>query len=86
MHSRFAPLRVRVAHRDCERSQPREEQWLLIEWPKTKKEPTKYWFPNLPVSISVRKPVTTVKLRWRIERDYQEMKQALGVGQFEGGN
>jgi SRSO17 transposase len=86
MHSRFAALRVRVAHRDYERSQPREEQWLLIEWPKAEKEPTKYWLSNLPASISVRKLVATAKLRWRIERDYEELKQELGLGHFEGRN
>jgi len=69
MHSRFAALHVRVAHCDYERSQPREKQWLLIEWPTTEKEPTKYWLSNLPASTSVRKLVSTVKLRWRIERD-----------------
>jgi SRSO17 transposase len=86
MRSRFAALRVRVAHRDYERSQPREEQWLLIEWPKAEKEPTKYWLSNLPASISVRKLVATAKLRWRIERDYEELKQELGLGHFEGRN
>jgi SRSO17 transposase len=80
MHSRFAAWRVRVAHRDYERSQPRPEQWLLIEWPRTEKEPTKYWLSNLPASISVRKLVATAKLRWRIERDYEELKQELGLG------
>jgi SRSO17 transposase len=86
MHSRFAALRVRVAHRDYWRSEPREEQWLLIEWPKAEKEPTKYWLSNLPVSISARKLVATAKLRWRIERDYEELKQELGLGHFEGRN
>src|SRR5271167_380217 len=53
MHSRFAALRVRVAHRDYWRRQPHAEQWLLIEWPKTEPEPepTKYWLSNLPESI-----------------------------------
>jgi SRSO17 transposase len=86
MHSRFAALRVRVAHRDDCRSEPREEQWLLIEWPKAEKEPAKYWLSNLPVSISVRRLVATAKLRWRIERDYEELKQELGLGHFEGRN
>ncbi len=86
MHSRFAALRVRAAHRDYERSQPREEQWLLIEWPKAEKEPTKYWLSNLPALISVRKLVATAKLRWCIERDYEELKQELGLGHFEGRN
>ena len=86
MHSRFAALRVRVAHRDYWRSHPHAEQWLLIEWPKTEKEPTKYWLSNLPVSLSLRKLVATAKLRWRIERDYEELKQELGLGHFEGRN
>jgi SRSO17 transposase len=86
MHSRFAALRVRVAHRDYKGSQPHPEQWLLLEWPKTEKEPTKYWLSNLPASISVRKLVATAKLRWRIERDYEELKQELGLGHFEGRN
>ena len=86
MRSRFAALRVRVAHRDYWRSEPHPEQWLLIEWPKTEKEPTKYWLSNLPASITLRKLVAITKLRWRIERDYEELKQELGLGHFEGRN
>ncbi len=86
MRSRFAALRVRVAHRDYWRSEPRPEQWLLIEWPPEEKEPTKYWLSNLPVSIGLRKLVAIAKLRWRIERDYEELKQELGLGHFEGRN
>ena len=79
MHSRFARLRVRVAHRDYWRSEPHPQQWLLIEWPKTEKEPTKYWLSNLPEAIRLRHLVATAKLRWRIERDYEELKQELGA-------
>lgn len=86
LHSRFAALRVRVAHRDYERSQPHPEQWLLLEWPKSEKEPIKYWLSNLPASLSLRKLVATAKLRWRIESDYEELKQELGLGHFEGRN
>jgi SRSO17 transposase len=86
MRSRFAALRVRVAHRDYWRSQSRPEQWLLVEWPKTEKEPTKYWLSNLPQTISLRKLVGAAKLRWRVERDYEELKQELGLGHFEGRN
>jgi len=86
MRSRFAALRVRVAHRDYWLSEPRPEQWLLIEWPATEKEPTKYWLSNLHASISLRKLVAITKLRWRIERDYEELKQELGLGHFEGRN
>ena len=86
MRSRFAALRVRAAHRDYWRKEPHPEQWLLIEWPKTEKEPTKYWLSNLPSSIALRKLVAIAKLRWRIERDYEELKQELGLGHFEGRN
>ena len=86
MHSRFAALRVRIAHRDYWRKQPHLEQWLLIEWPKDEKEPTKYWLSNLPPAISLRKLVAIARLRWRIERDYEELKQELGLGHFEGRN
>jgi SRSO17 transposase len=86
LHSRFAALRVRVAHRDYGRSQPHPEQWLLLEWPKTENEPTKYWLSNLPASSSLRQLVATAKLRWRIEHDYEELKQELGLGHFEGRN
>jgi SRSO17 transposase len=86
MRSRFSALRVRVAHRDYWRSEPRPEQWLLLEWPATEKEPTKYWLSNLPATISLRKLVAIAKLRWRIERDYEELKQELGLGHFEGRN
>jgi len=48
LQSRFAAVRVRAAHRDNERAELREEEWLLIEWPKAEKEPTKYWLSTLP--------------------------------------
>jgi len=86
MCSRFATVRVRVAHRDYWRKEPHPEQWLLIEWPTTEKEPAKYWLSNLPASITLRKLVAIAKLRWRIERDYEELKQELGLGHFEGRN
>jgi len=82
--SRFARVRVRAAHRDDRLSEPRPEEWLLIEWPLGEKEPTKYWFANLPGDISFERLVDLAKLRWRIERDYQELKQELGLGHYEG--
>ena len=29
-------------------------------------------------------PVDVAKMRWRIERDYQELKQEIGLGHYEG--
>jgi SRSO17 transposase len=82
--SRFAAVRVRPAHRDYHRSTPRPEEWCLIEWPADELEPTKYFLSTLPASISRRELVNTAKLRWRIERDYQDLKQELGLGHYEG--
>jgi SRSO17 transposase len=84
LRSRFARIRIRIAKRDFNRSEPWPEEWLLIEWPKGEKEPTKYWLSNLPDDIWFRRLVDLAKLRWRIERDYQELKQELGLGHFEG--
>ena len=84
LSSRFARVRVRAAHRDDQRSDLRLEEWLLIEWPKDEKEPTKYWLSTLPEDISLQRLVYFAKLRWRIERDYQDLKQEVGLGHFEG--
>ena len=64
-------------------SKPAKE-WLLIEWPEGEEEPTKYWLSTLPKNITFRDLVDAAKLRWRIERDYQELKQEVGLGHFEG--
>ena len=82
--SRFARVRVRAAHRDYWQTTQRSEEWLLIEWPKGETEPTKYWFSTLPEDVAFRALVDMAKLRWRIERDYQELKQEIGLGHFEG--
>ena len=82
--ARFAAVRVRPAHRDYERSTPRPEGWCLIEWPADEPEPTKYFLSTLPANTSGRALVNATKLRWRIERDYQDLKQELGPGHYEG--
>ena len=84
LHSRFAALRVRPAHRDYWRAQPHPEEWLLIEWPTDEKEPTKYWLSTLPADTALVELVHLAKHRWIIERDYQELKQELGLGHYEG--
>jgi SRSO17 transposase len=82
--SRFARVRVRVAHRDYNLTKTRPEEWLLIEWPKGEKEPTKYCLSTVPEKITFAGFVDLAKLRWRIERDYQDLKQEVGLGHFEG--
>ena len=82
LRSRFARVRVRAAHAD----RPRAQEWLLIEWPKGEAEPTRYFLSTLPGDISFKALVATVKMRWRIERDYRELKQEVGLGHYEGRN
>jgi SRSO17 transposase len=82
--SRFAAVRVRPAHRDDQLPAPRPEEWLLIEWPAGEKEPTKYWLSTLPAETGLKELVAIAKARWRIERDFQELKQEIGLGHYEG--
>lgn len=84
LRSRFAVVRVRPAHRDYGRAEPYPEQWLLIEWPVEESEPTKYWLSTLPPDTPMVELVHLAKHRWIIERDYQELKQELGLGHYEG--
>jgi SRSO17 transposase len=86
LRSRFAVVRIRPAHRDYERAEPYAEEWLLIEWPRSEPEPTKYWLGTLPPATPLKALVKMAKHRWIIERDYQELKQELGLGHFEGRN
>jgi SRSO17 transposase len=83
LSSRFARVRVRVGYNKLipEKLSP---EWLLIEWPESEKEPTRYWLSTLPEDVSFQRLVDFAKLRWRIERDYQELKQEVGLGHYEG--
>ena len=83
LSSRFARIRVRVANRYAPVKGPADE-WLLIEWPEGEKEPVKYWLSTRPEDISFRDLVDVAKMRWRIERDYEELKQEVGLGHYEG--
>src|SRR5271169_325410 len=82
--SRFAAVRVRPATRDGKLTAPQPLEWLLIEWPEDESEPTKYWLSTLPEDTPIEVLVDTAKLRWRIERDYEELKSELGLAHFEG--
>lgn len=82
--SRFSYQRVRPSHGDKQRSEAREEEWLLIEWPIGEPAPTKYALSNFPLSWSLEEIVALYKLRWRIEHDYLELKDQLGLDHFEG--
>ena len=82
LRSRFARVRVRARGEGCTRDEP--EEWLLIEWPKGEAAPTKYWLSTLPRNIAFDRLVDITMMRWRIERDYQDLKQEVGLGHFEG--
>jgi SRSO17 transposase len=82
--SRFAATRVRAASRDTALAVPREYEWLLIEWLKEQSAPTTYWLSTMSEATSLAELVATSMLRWRIERDYQNLKQESGLGQYEG--
>jgi SRSO17 transposase len=84
--SRFAAVRVRTAHRHAVGRAPSPEQWLLCEWPGDEEAPCKFYLSTLPAATAVRDLVRLAKLRWRIERDYQEMKGELGLDHYEGRN
>ena len=86
LRSRFAAVRVRAAHRDYEKAEPHAEKSLLIEWPRGEAEPTKYWVSTLPPTTKLKALIKMAKQRWIIERDYEELKQELGLGHFEGRN
>jgi SRSO17 transposase len=84
LKSRFAAVRVRPAHRDQKRSEPYSEEWLLLEWPSGETEPAKYWLSTLSAQTRLTALVRLAKHRWIIERDYEELKQELGLGHYEG--
>jgi SRSO17 transposase len=83
LSSRFARVRVCVGHN---RALPElaAQEWLLIEWPEGEAEPTKYWLSTLPADIGFPRLVEVTKLRWRIESDYHDLKQEIGLGHYEG--
>jgi SRSO17 transposase len=82
LRSRFARVRVRTA--PIRGAAKRAEETLLIEWPEGEAVPIKYWLSTLDENISFRRLVDIAKMRWRIERDYQELKQEIGLGHYEG--
>jgi len=84
MSSRFAFFRVRSAERRTKGKPPSEEQWLICEWPEREDKPTKFWLSTLSDETPHRELVRVAKLRWRVERDYQDLKGEVGLDHFEG--
>ena len=87
MSSRFVALRVRPANITLRRAAVGGElpvRWLLAEWPEGKEGPTDFWLSNLGPDTPIERLVALAKLRWRVEQDYRELKDALGLDHFEG--
>ena len=86
MRSRFLAQRVRPANRDIPRNPDGslDDCWMLVEWPPGEPEPTDYWLSNLPADTPLPTLVRLAKIRWRIEHDYRELKDGLGLDHFEG--
>jgi SRSO17 transposase len=84
MRSRFALLRVRAATKVPGQRDERPLEWLLIEWPTSELAPVKYWLCNLPTGTRISKIVNLAQMRWRVERDYEELKGELGLDHYEG--
>lgn len=84
LSGRFTAVRVRHAGGNAGRARLHPEQWLLIEWPAGDAEPLKYFLSNLPADTAINDLVAAAHMRWRIERDYQDLKQELGLGHYEG--
>lgn len=82
--ARFAAVRVRTAHGWSKSKPPGPEQWLLIEETTSDKRPHKFYLSNLPADTPVKRLVRLAKMRWRVERDYRELKEELGLDHFEG--
>ena len=84
LSGRFAALRARHAGGNTGKARLRPLQWLLIEWPADQAEPSKYVMSTLPETTPINELVSSVHQRWRIERDYQDLKQDFGLGHYEG--
>jgi SRSO17 transposase len=82
--SRFVALRVHPSHGFVRGQPPHKEVWLLIEWPESEKEPTKYFLCDLSGTYTLRRLVRLAKCRWKIEQDYQQLKEELGLDHYEG--
>jgi SRSO17 transposase len=82
--SRFLARRIQPAHGHARNQAELEEGWALIEWPSQEQAPTKYWFSNLPLRTSLKRLVGLAKLRWRVEQNYQQLKEELGLDHYEG--
>ena len=86
LESRFWATRVKPSHRYQDGRPPGKPVWLLVEWPESEQAPTKYYLCDLPTDYALRRLVRLVKCRWKIEQDYHQLKEELGLDHYEGRN
>jgi len=84
LHARYWAARVMPAHRFQDGKPPGKEVWLLVEWPAEEEEPIKYFLCDLAANCSLRRMVKLVRTRWRMEQDYLQLKDELGLDHYEG--
>jgi SRSO17 transposase len=87
MESRFMTAKVRVSNQKKAHGSYRElpkTEWLLVEWPLGESEPTKFWLSTERDDLTLEERVNSAKLRWRVERDYLELKDEIGLDHYEG--
>jgi SRSO17 transposase len=86
MRSHFLAMRIRPANRDIPRDPDGSlpDVWLIAEWPPDAPEPVKYWLSSMDVRTPLKTLVRLAKIRWRVEHDYRELKNGLGIDHFEG--
>lgn len=84
LSARFALRRVVPYHDDGTDPSVREDVWLVMEWEDDKSKPSKFYFATLPAKMGPKTLVRIIKLRWRTERMYEDLKGQLGLDHFEG--
>jgi SRSO17 transposase len=81
--ARFAAIRVTPAHAWRQRRLA-PEVWLLAERDLGATPRTKYYLVHLPITASLDDLVHLAHQRWAIEKQYEELKDELGLDHFEG--
>lgn len=84
MTARFATRRVLVPDDEGKVFRNDPKLTLLIEWVDGEATPKKFWLANLPKGTARKRLVRLAHIRWRVERDYEDLKQELGLDHYEG--
>jgi SRSO17 transposase len=82
LSGRFAARRVQVAptrHRDHLDA----EEWLIVQDAEAPGN-RRFWLSSLPADTPIEDLVRHAKGRYRVEQDYRELKQEIGLAKFEG--